>query len=82
MLVVSNENYRRISEIDARVCTFRNTIQQKIISVKKDILNEIEKHFNKINEEIENKINNMNYIKVLKEYKEEMKRSIIGLKNI
>jgi hypothetical protein len=48
LLTVSNENYKKISEIDARVGAFRTTIQQKITSVKQNILNEVEKHFTKV----------------------------------
>lgn len=39
LLGSGNEQYRRILEIDARVDSFRTTIQQKIGSVKQSILN-------------------------------------------
>lgn len=41
LLEKSDHNYKRIVEIDARVESFRNTIQQKIGSVKTNIIAEV-----------------------------------------
>ena len=77
-----NNNYKKIVEIDARVDTFRSTIQQKISSVKSNILAEVEKYFSKLDEDIQNKIDSMNYIQLLGNYKDQTKKIILGLKNV
>lgn len=82
MLDRSHLQHRRLLELDARVDAFRKTIQHKVASVKQSILNEVERYFAKVDEELQDKINSMNYIQMLAQYKEQSKRAILGLKNI
>jgi hypothetical protein len=82
MLASSNEGHKKISEIDAKVGTFRATIQQKVESVKQTIVNEVEKYFGKIKEDLRVKIDNMGYIQLLGQYKDQIKKVIMGLRNI
>lgn len=56
LLNSNNEDYKRVLEIDSRVGAFRTTIQQKINSVKQNILNEVEKYFAKLDEDVQAKI--------------------------
>lgn len=77
-----DNNYKKVIEIDARVDTFRTTIQQKINSVKTNILNEVERYFYKLDEEIQASIDGMTYIQLLGNYKDQTKKIILALKNI
>jgi hypothetical protein len=48
MLMASNENYKKILEINTKINIFRSTIQDKINAVKINIINSVEMHFKKI----------------------------------
>ena len=82
MLGNYHNHFKKIVEIDARVDTFRTSIQQKVSSVKSNILAEVEKYFNKLDEDIQAKIDGMNYIRLLGNYKDQTKKIIIALKNV